>query len=59
MNERIIGHRRFVDGVVRAVRLDAAGKQSVLGPDGERVPGVWVLPPGVPSDPPSAQGTRP
>jgi hypothetical protein len=31
--------------------LDAAGKQYVVGPDGERVPGVWVLPPEIPSDP--------
>ena len=42
---------RFTNGVTRPVHLDAAGKQYVVGPDGERVPGVWVLPPEVPSDP--------
>ena len=50
MNDTLVGHRRFVDGVLRAVRLDAAGKQYVLDGDGNRVPGVWVCPPEVPSD---------
>jgi hypothetical protein len=52
MSDRVIGQRLFVDGVTRSVRLDAAGKQYVVGPDGGRVPGVWVLPPEVPCDPP-------
>ena len=54
MPDRVLGHRLFADGVTRPVRLDAAGKQYVVGPDGGRVPGVWVLPPEVPSDPPPA-----
>ena len=48
----VLGHRLFADGVSRPVRLDAAGQQDVVGPNGGRVPGVWVLPPDVPSDPP-------
>ncbi len=48
----VIGHRLFTDGLTRPVFLDAAGQPYVVGPDGERVPGVWVLPPEVPSDPP-------
>jgi len=40
------------------VRLDAAGKQYVVGPDGQRVPGVWVLPPEVPPDAPPATATE-
>ena len=53
-SDRLIGHRLFLDGVTRPVSLDAAGKQYVVGTDGEAVPGVWVLPPVVPSDPPTA-----
>jgi hypothetical protein len=52
-HDTVIGHRRFTDGLTRPVRLGIDGKQYVLGPDGERVPGVW-LPPEVPSDPPPA-----
>jgi hypothetical protein len=37
MNDRIIGHRLFVDGSTRAVYLDAAGKQYVGDADDERV----------------------
>jgi hypothetical protein len=59
MPDPVLGHRLFTDGVSRPVFLDAAGKQHVVGPDGERVPGVWVLPPEVPSDPPPAQETKP
>jgi hypothetical protein len=59
MPDRVLGHRLFADGVTRAVYLDAAGKQYVVGPDGERVPGVWVLPPEVPADPPPATETKP
>jgi hypothetical protein len=50
MSDRIIGHPIFADGVPRAVYLDAAGKQYAEA-DGERVTGVWVHPPEVPSDP--------
>ena len=55
----VIGHRLFADGLTRPVRLNAAGKQYVLGRDGGRAPGVWVLPPAVPPDPPPAQETNP
>jgi hypothetical protein len=58
MPEPVIGDRLFADGVNRPVSLDAAGKQYVLGPGGERVPGLWVLPPEVPSDPPPATETK-
>jgi hypothetical protein len=47
----VLDHRLFTEGVARPVCLDAAGTQDVVGPEGERVPGVWVLPPEVPSDP--------
>jgi hypothetical protein len=36
MNDRIIGHRIFVDGATRPVYLHAAGKEYVEA-DGERV----------------------
>jgi hypothetical protein len=52
--DRVIGWRRFTDGQTRPVSLDAAGKQYVQGDDGEAVPGVWLYPPLVPSDPPPA-----
>jgi len=53
MPDAVLGHRLFADGVTRPVSLDAAGKQDVVGPDGERVTGVWVLPAEAPSDPPA------
>ena len=53
MPDPVLGHRLFADGVTRAVRLDAAGKRYVVGPDGGRVPGTWVLSPEGPSDPPA------
>jgi len=59
MPDPVLGHRLFADGLTRPVRIDAAGKQYVVGPDDERGPGVWVLPPEVPSDPPPAQETKP
>ena len=59
MPDLVLGHRLFAGGVTRRVRLDAAGKQDVVGPDGERVPGVWVLPPEVPPDPPPDVETKP
>lgn len=40
--DAVIGERLFVDGVVRQVFAGDLG-QYVLGPDGERVYGVWVL----------------
>jgi hypothetical protein len=54
MRDRIVGHRLFVGGVTRPVRLDAAGKQYVQGDDGERTLSICVHPPEVPSDPPPA-----
>jgi hypothetical protein len=44
MPDPVLGHRPFADGATRAVRLDAAGKQYVLGSDGERVYGTWLVP---------------
>lgn len=38
-----IGYRRFVDGTVRAVRVDDQDQQYVLD-DGEPVYGTWLLP---------------
>jgi hypothetical protein len=50
MPDPVLGHRLFADGVSRPVQFNAAGKPYVVGPDGERVPGVWLLPADVPSD---------
>src|SRR5262245_11387694 len=44
MNEDVIGHRVFADGLSRPVFLDLAGKQNVLDGEGRRVHGIWVLP---------------
>jgi hypothetical protein len=41
---RIIGRVPFTDGVVRDVYEDADGRQWVVGHDGEKVYGVWLLP---------------
>ena len=59
MPDPVLGRRLFADGGTRPVRLDAAGKQYVLGPGGRRVPGVWVPPPEVPPGPPPATETKP
>ena len=59
MPDPVIGRRLSADGVTRPVYLDTAGKQYVLGPDDERVTGVWVLPPEVLSDPAPATETKP
>ena len=59
MPDPVMAHRLFTDGGTRAVILDAAGKQYVVGPDGGHVPGVWLLPPEAPSDPPPATETKP
>jgi hypothetical protein len=40
----IVGRVPFVDGVTRDVFEDANGRQWVIGYDGERVYGVWLLP---------------
>ncbi len=42
MTDRVIARVRFVDGD-REVYETADGEQYVLGEDGERVYGVWVL----------------
>jgi hypothetical protein len=44
MPDPLIGHRLFTNGVRRAVYADADGRQYVLGYDGEKVYGVWLLP---------------
>jgi hypothetical protein len=41
---RPIARVPFVDGIEREVYEDADGRQWVLGYDGERVYGVWVMP---------------
>jgi hypothetical protein len=45
MNGPIIDYRRFVDGTTRAIFEDVAGRQYVLGNDGELVYGVWQFDP--------------
>jgi hypothetical protein len=42
--DRVIGSRLFTDGVERTVYEDAAGRQYVIGLDGEPVYGEWLLP---------------
>ncbi len=42
MTDRLLACVRFVDGD-RAVYETPAGEQYVIGGDGERVYGVWVL----------------
>jgi hypothetical protein len=42
---RIIGRVPFVDGVTRDVYEDTDERQWVIGYEGERVYGVWILPP--------------
>jgi hypothetical protein len=44
-DSRVVGRVSFVDGVTRDVHEDANGRQSVTGYDGERVYGVWLVPP--------------
>jgi hypothetical protein len=41
---RVVGRVPFVDGVPRDVYEDADGRQWVVGYDGERVYGVWIIP---------------
>jgi hypothetical protein len=46
MNDPVIAHVDFVDGVRRPVYEQLDGRQYVLlDEDGERVHGVWFLPP--------------
>jgi hypothetical protein len=39
----------FIDGVWRPVYEGAAGRQYVINGDGEKVYGVWFIPPSEPS----------
>jgi hypothetical protein len=48
MMDRIVGRRLFTDGLERDGYDDAEGRQYVLDPGGERVYGVWLLPPDEP-----------
>ena len=41
--DRIIVHRLFVDGARRPVYSEPDGHQYVIGYDGEKVYGVWIL----------------
>jgi hypothetical protein len=41
----IIAYVKFTDGARRAVYLEASGKQYVVDDWGEKVHGVWYLPP--------------
>jgi hypothetical protein len=41
-----IGGREFIDGVVRTVHLDPDRQQYIVGSNGEKVYGVWLLAPG-------------
>ena len=43
MSDPIYGHCLFVDGIRRPVCADPDGRQYVLGYDGEKVYGVWLL----------------
>jgi hypothetical protein len=40
---KLIGRVPFTDGVTRDVFEDRAGGRYVIGPDGKRVEGVWLL----------------
>jgi hypothetical protein len=42
MSERVIGQRRFTDGVTRLVYEDERGQYIVE--DGKRIDGVWMPP---------------
>ena len=44
-DSRVIGRVSFVDGATRDVYEDADGRQWVTRCDGERVYGVWLVPP--------------
>jgi hypothetical protein len=38
-----LGTCRFVDGSTRTVHMDPAGKQYVVGDDGQRMDGIWLV----------------
>ena len=44
LHNPIPGHRLFTDGARRPVHAEPDGPQYVLGYDGEKVYGVWLLP---------------
>jgi hypothetical protein len=46
---RKIGDKAFVDGSVRPVYEDANGRQFVIGDEGEKVRGEWLVPPDEPA----------
>jgi hypothetical protein len=43
-DSRVAGRVPFMDGVTRDVYEDSEGRQWVIGYDGVRVYGVWLLP---------------
>ena len=43
-DSRVVGRVPFADGVTREVYEDADRRQWVIGHDGERVYGVWLMP---------------
>jgi hypothetical protein len=47
-DSRAVGRVPCTDGAEREVYDDAEGRQWVVGHDGERVSGVWVMPAGEP-----------
>jgi hypothetical protein len=40
----VIGRRLFTDGVNRPVHRAPDGREYVIGPDGGRVSGTWLVP---------------
>jgi hypothetical protein len=42
--DAVIGRRLFTDGLNRPVHRGPDGREYVIGPDGRRVYGVWVVP---------------
>jgi hypothetical protein len=47
-DERVVGRVLFTDGIERDVYQDTDDRQWVVGYDGERVYGVWLMPPDEP-----------
>lgn len=45
MTDPVVAHIWFTDGVKRAVYQEPSGRQYVLDGDGEKVHGVWYIPP--------------
>jgi hypothetical protein len=52
--DRVAGRRPITDGLERDTYEDAEGREYVLGPDGERLYGQWLLP----ADEPAVVETR-